>query len=476
MIKMETVTVTFRDGSHGLCQVSLEIPQGQSVVLTGESGCGKSTLLSCVNGVALMEEEWQVTGVIEVAGQQVTLENQEKLVRHVGSVFQNPRTQFFTTTVLDELTFVCENLGMSAAVIGEALARVLPLFDLDELIHRSMFELSSGQQQLVALAAAYIQEPQVLVLDEPTSNLDFQMTKKLTKILSKLKQQGVTIVIADHRLLYLADLVDRVVILAEGKVIYDEDVQRFKNLSLTERRQYGLRVFSKSELPEVDLLELGMGTPSNSPYLSGEELVVKFNKKNKALDITDFHLEKGGLLSVVGHNGAGKTTLLKVLSGLQKLANGRIVREGSLQSMKSLRKAAYLVLQEVTLQLLGETVWRELALFSDDQESIQEAARLFSLDHLLNKHPFSLSGGEQQRLALAGAFLANKDLIILDEPTSGLDWHHMQDVIQGIKELQGKGKTVIVVSHDWEFLCSLGGKMIHLKDGKMMSEMMEYEH
>lgn len=475
MIKMESVTVTFKDESRGLDDVSLVIPKGQCVALTGKSGCGKSTLLSCINGVGLMEEDWQVSGSIHVFNRQVTLANQEGLVSVVGSVFQNPRTQFFTTTVIDELTFVCENLGMSRLAISDALDQVISLFDLTDLVHSSMFELSSGQQQLVGLAAAYIQKPEVLVLDEPTSNLDFQMTRKMTAILDKLKSQGVTIVIADHRLLYLADLADRMIVLSSGKIIYDESVSDFKSLPLDVRRQYGLRVFFERELPTAQLLS-GEAKGEAPDYLEGENLRVQFNKKELALNVDQIQLNKGELLSIVGHNGAGKTTLLKVLSGLQKLSSGTIFMDGKKQSLRALRKNAYLVLQDVVLQLLGETVWKELSLFTKDEAAIEEAARQFSLETLLNKHPFSLSGGEQQRLALAGAFLADKDLIILDEPTSGLDWYHMQDVINGIKKLQNKGKTVIVVSHDWEFLCTLGGHLLHLKNGKIVSEMIDHSH
>lgn len=476
MIELATVTVTFKDDSKGLTHVDLTVPRGQCLVLTGKSGCGKTTLLSCLNGIVLMEEEWSVSGTITVADQIVQPGAQEKLVKIVGSVFQNPRTQFFTTTVLDELTFVCENLAIPKEDIHQALTEVLPLFNIDDLLSRSMFELSSGEQQLVALAAAYLQKPAVLVLDEPTSNLDFSMTRRIKEVLLKLKEQGVTLVIADHRLLYLADLADRIVILDEGQPIYDDRMASFKALPLKTRRDFGLRVVNPRELPLPQDSDVARAHDRSEAYLSLTDVTVRYPKKPRALAISKLNINQGEILSIVGHNGAGKTTLLKVLAGLQKPSKGTILHHGTKITQKSLRKQAYLVLQDAALQLLGETVQAELALFTKNKERQLAAAELFDLTKYLSKHPFSLSGGEQQRLALAGAFLANKDLIILDEPTSGLDWEHMEEVIAGIKTLQSWGKTVIVVSHDWEFLCHLGGPMIHLKNGQIVTELIDYQH
>ncbi|QIL45671.1 ABC transporter ATP-binding protein [Vagococcus coleopterorum] len=464
MIQLNLKNLSTETGQSLLEPLVMPIPKGEFVLLTGQSGSGKTSLLNCLNGLVHYDDSLIFEGELKINQQVMDETTQDAWVSEVGSVFQNPRTQFFTSVVRDELVFVCENLQLPKEEITASLGEVSQLFGIESLLDKEMATLSSGQQQLVALAAAYMQRPQVLLLDEPTSNLDEKATKRISQVLGELKEQGMTIVVADHRFMYLSELVDRVIVLDDGQVKMDESYQVFSARSLAERRELGMRVLHADELAKEHVQVSG----SAEDYLVGKELQVTYPGPVTALSLAEFHLSAGQITCLVGDNGAGKSTLLKTVAGLERGAKGTFYQKDKVASRRQRRGETYLVLQEAHLQLLGETTEKELALSPASKEERVQVAIDFSLDHVLTQHPLTLSGGQQQRLAIASSYLADKELVILDEPTSGLDYRHMMSVVKSLQTLAQQGKTLLVVSHDWEFIQALGAAVVRLENGKIV--------
>lgn len=469
MIAFENFSFTYPNSSAGLNDINLVIGEGEFVVLCGQSGCGKTTLSRCINGLIPEIEEITLSGKCQVGEHLLGTSPLKEFTKLVGSVFQNPRTQFFTNTVADELVFTSENIGMPAHIIRTRFDETVRLFELTPLLKREMFSLSGGEKQLVACAAAFIHRPPIFVLDEPTSNLDTEAITKLKKALKTLQKQGCTIVISEHRLAYLTDLADRFIIMQEGSITTILSTEDILALTKNQRENLALRQTSYHNIS----LDLDTGNKhlvtNASKSLVGANLTCSYKREKNILTISEVRFEPGCVTTLIGPNGAGKTTLAKTLTGLKKLKTGKFQYDTYFLKKRKLNQLSAMVMQDVQLQLFFETVQKELAFQVPDEKSVAAIADLFDLTHLLLQHPSSLSGGEMQRVALAAAFLSNKEIIVLDEPTSGLDWLHMTQVAHAINRLKETGKIVILITHDLELLSLTTDRVISLNQGKVIN-------
>ena len=372
-----------------------------------------------------------------------------ELARKVGSVFQNPKSQFFNLDTDSELAFGLENEGRTPEEIRKRVSDTVDALHLQELQARNIFSLSGGQKQLLAFGSVYAMGPEIFVLDEPTANLDQDAIARLHDQIAGLKRQGRTVVIAEHRLYFLTDLIDRALYLRDGVLERTFTREQFFALTDGEREALGLRT----------LIPVGCTLPAAAPAgakegLSVEGLTCAYRKEPPVFQALSFSARPEEVVAITGPNGVGKTTLSRCLCGLIREQAGQIALNGRPLNRKKRQKAAFCVMQDVNHQLFSDSVWGECRMSAPDVPDSTLKGVLDSL-HLLpfrERHPMSLSGGQKQRLAVATALLSEKPILIFDEPTSGLDYARMVEVSGVIRSLAQQGRIVLVVTHDQEFL------------------------
>lgn len=423
-----------------LTAIDFDIKEGEIILLTGDSGSGKSTLLNCLNGLIPNLVEGQLSGELYLAKQDYKDLPLEVLSQQVGTVFQNPRSQFFTTNTTSELVFPMENYGYSKEEMESLLEKANSEFGLAKLLNRDIFTLSSGERQLLALASAKILSQGILLFDEPSANLDYGHAMALQKLLLRLQKQGVTSIVSDHRCFYLQGIVSRVFLMNKGSLqIFDSEADFLNSDYQSRKTQLFSPAASTEQNEEKGELVAGIYSITYQDILS---------------DIT-FDCHKNEIIALVGKNGVGKTTLARLLLKSLKPTAGEIVYP----------HLPYYVMQDADYQLFGTSVWDELGLLPTgvrDEERTEILGRLKLSDYKY-RHPFSLSGGQKQRLQIAAACLSAKDFLIFDEPTSGLDSTNMQLVGQLLNSLKHQ-TAILVISHDIEFIRMVANRVIYLKD------------
>ena len=389
-----------------------------------------------------------LSGRAIVNGMEVPKTEMYRLAEQVGSLFQNPKSQFFNIDSDSEITFGLENAGVEPKKIKERYEATVSALKIQSLLGRNIFSMSGGEKQSLAFASVYAMNPSIFVLDEPTANLDADAIDTLRQQIIQIKKEGRTVVIAEHRLYFLMDLIDRAIFIQKGKIVQIFSGDEFRNLSDEQRIRMGLRslVHPVLELPPAD-------PPGAQEGLSVENLSCAFDKQ-PVFSGLGFSAKRGEVLGIVGHNGAGKTTMTRCLCGLLKEVNGTVRLDGQTLKAKQRNKASFCVMQDVNHQLFSDSVWNECELAQPDcpPERIEEILRSFDLLEFKDRHPMALSGGQKQRLAVATAILSDKDVLVFDEPTSGLDYHRMLEVSDMIRKLNDENKVIIIVSHDFEFL------------------------
>lgn len=450
MISIDRVSFGYGEAQETLSQVSAAIAPGECVLLCGASGCGKTTVTKLINGlIPAFTPGCRLEGRVEVDGLDPGTTPMYELARKVGSVFQNPKSQFFNLDTDSELAFGLENEGRTPEEIRKRVSDTVDALHLKELQARNIFSLSGGQKQLLAFGSVYAMGPEIFVLDEPTANLDQDAIARLHDQIAGLKRQGRTVVIAEHRLCFLTDLIDRVLYLRDGVLERTFTREQFFALTDGEREALGLRT----------LIPVGCTLPAAAPAgakegLSVEGLTCAYRKEPPVFQALSFSARPGEVVAITGPNGVGKTTLSRCLCGLIREQAGQIALNGRPLNRKKRQKAAFCVMQDVNHQLFSDSVWGECRMSAPDVPDSTLKGVLDSL-HLLpfrERHPMSLSGGQKQRLAVATALLSEKPILIFDEPTSGLDYARMVEVSGVIRSLAQQGRIVLVVTHDQEFL------------------------
>jgi len=525
MIELKNVTFTYHNAerSAGVYGIDLQIPAGQVVLLCGLSGCGKTTITRLINGLAPAYYAGTLEGQVLIDGEDSASVTLYELSQKVGSVFQNPRSQFFSLDSTSEIAFGYENTGVPREEMYRRIGQVSRDLDIADLLDRNLFALSGGQKQKIACASAAAMQPAIFVLDEPSSNLDLRSIANLKAVIRKWKEQGKTVVIAEHRLYYLMEIADRVIYMENGRIIKDFPIAEFLKVDTEALHRKGLRsqkameytpgcireaflegtfecdaagkspafdCASVERLPasecasaegtfegsseEAFVCASAEESPVFERYVTFSGLAFSYGKK-RVLDIPELKVPSGAVTGVLGFNGAGKSTLARVICGLEKRAKGVLNDNGKSYTAKARLKKSYMVMQDVNHQLFTESVIEEVLLSMDVNDVSGEAARQKALDILeaLNLsefkevHPMALSGGQKQRLAVASAIAADKDFLIFDEPTSGLDYAHMRDVAENITHLTRAGKTVFIISHDPELIAACCNYLIFLDGGKL---------
>ena len=464
---IELIDVNYRVAEYAiLTGINLKIHKGECILLAGESGSGKTTLTKLINGlIPHFYSNGQLDGGVFVQGVLVAETEMYKLAEKIGSVFQNPKSQFFYTDSSAEIAFGLENRGVSSEKIRQRIQVAANELGIENLLGRNIFKLSGGEKQIIAFASAYAAEPEIYVLDEPSSNLDNTSVERLKELLHYIKAQGKTVIIAEHRLNYLRSAIDRVVYLKGGRVIQEFTATQFSALSERERILMGLRTLKETRItiPECTAVK---------GELCIERIISRYTKQEIC-----FGASSGDVIGIVGKNGVGKTTLCKIICGLLKEQSGTVSYQGKKLTRRQRQRLCAMVMQDVNHQLFTDSVVDECELAAPEasKEKIDKLLQESDLLPYKEVHPAVLSGGQRQRLAVCQAVLSGKKVVIFDEPTSGLDYTHMMQTGEIIQKLSREGYIVLVITHDYEFLNLVCHSVIQLGGqgavkGEMQSE------
>ncbi len=484
--------------------MNLTIHQGEFIVLIGQSGCGKSTLLRHFKRE--LRPHGTMTGTIFYKDCDLEQLDAEVAAADIGYVFQNPDNQIVTDKVWHELAFGLESLGIDAPTIRRRVAEMANFFGIQKWFHHKTTELSGGQKQLLNLASIMVMQPKLLLLDEPTSQLDPIAALEFIQTLHRLnKELGITIILIEHRLEEVLTLADRVLIMDEGSILFDglpKEILKAlpANHAMITALPTATKIFHllNGNGPIPLTIREGQRWLSNQQYnftssntlprtsktdtdiiLEAKDIAFRYEKNG--LDIVhhfNLQVKKQEFVTIIGGNGTGKSTVLAILSGLQKPYHGKVFLFSKALKSYSNKQLyqQYLTLlpQNPKTLFVQKTVRQELNelahLHKVSEAKIQETIQLFNLTHLLNRHPYDLSGGEQQKLALAKLLLIEPKILLLDEPTKGLDAHAKEELAGILKDLQARGMTIIMVTHDIEFSAQYSNRCALFFDGSIVSE------
>ena len=457
-VVIEDLTYMYPTSEKPVLQhISLKIECGEFVLVVGNSGCGKTTLARCICGLIPHVFQGRFTGKVFVNGKNTLEHPVYELARDVGLVFQNPESQFCTLTVEDEVAFGPENLGLSREEIGRRVEQSLRLVEMEQYRYDPLSSLSYGQKQRIAIASILSMSQDIIVLDEPISNIDAEAAKDILKIFANLKvEYGKTIILIEHRIpKEVLTYIDKLVVMDDGKIVYYGPLQQ----------SYIRRLLRETNLKDSFVEDKGIKkeNPISEELLKLEKILYKYKEGQFTLKVDDLAVYKGEILAIIGGNGSGKTTLAKLIAGLIKPERGRIKRYGKIR--------VGMVFQNPEVQLFNATVHDEVAFSFIGKlaatKTIEELLEEVDLSSKKKDHPQSLSQGEKQRLALA-AILANEpDILILDEPTTGQDRYHLTLITNRLRSLKNSGKTVLLITHDLELVNEVADRVLVLKNGKI---------
>lgn len=506
-----------------LSNINLSIEEGDFVLFCGPSGSGKTTLFS--NLKKELVPSGVRKGIVNFKGKSILELEDIESATNIGFLFQNPDNQIVTDTVIQEIAFPLENIGLSSEEIRNRIGEMAAFFGINHILHKNVNDLSGGQKQLVNLCSLLVLKPMLLILDEPTSQLDPIAAYDFLTILKRLNEEfSITILISEHKIDNIFPYVNNVVFMKKGEILYeynpyeisekleknsmfhhylpdvtkihsllsetDLDLSKFKvPLTVREGKKvlreidkelsyegYSLKSFDESsdKKPFKKLLNQDINNYSqifdfkdNLNYgevlLNTKNLYFAYDKENIILRDINFNIRKGEFVSIIGGNGTGKSTFLKLIAGVLKPVKGKIKYKKDL-------KIAYLH-QNPIVHFSKETVKEELYLTLDLNDKLKESIysfiNFFELNHLLEVHPYDCSGGEQQKIAIIKALIVNPDVLILDEPTKGLDPISVIHLAKILKELQNRGITIIISSHNLSFVANYCNRCLMIFDSSL---------
>ncbi|MBQ7549212.1 MAG: ATP-binding cassette domain-containing protein [Clostridia bacterium] len=483
------------NGRRALENINLKIESGEFITVCGRSGCGKTTLLRLLKSA--IAPKGRIEGSVLYNGSAAGDIDLRTQAGEIGFVMQDPQTQAVTDKVWHELAFGLENLGLDNSTIRLRVAEMASYFGIGGWFDSRVDELSGGQLQMLNLASVMVMHPSVLILDEPTSQLDPISARSFIETVDKInKELGVTVILSEHRLEEVFPCSDRVIVMDGGRIISDSSVRElgatlgsqleFVRLSVPS----AMRIFNDCS----GTGECPVTVREGRKWLSEQSIAskkcghksVSFGEKNavemkdvcfsysrdgeNVLNNLSLKIPEGSVFAVLGANGAGKSTLAKVMAGILKPHRGKITVHGKrMDKYKNgglWQKNITMIPQDVRALFTAKTVAGELDKIGGDTAAV---SRLMRIDHLAQSHPFDLSGGEQQRLALAEGLLTQPEILILDEPTKGMDGEFKTIFADVISRLRSEGKTVIMISHDIEFCASNAELCAMLFDGSIAS-------
>ena len=502
--EIKDLTFSYPVGTHpSLQHIDLTVEKGEYIALCGRSGSGKTTLLRHLKSV--LTPYGQRSGEILFNGEPLDAVKQAVQAGKIGFVMQNPDDQIVTDKVWHELAFGLESLGTDPKVMRLRVAEMASYFGIQSWFHKDVATLSGGQKQLLNLASIMAMQPEVLILDEPTSQLDPIAASDFLNTVRKINLElGTTIIITEHRLEDIYHAADRVVVMEEGRIVADDTpravgaklhsshspmfaalptpVRVFYQaqgtgdcpLTVREGRSWLTKTFAHRTLSLTEPAYAQENLTNEAPALRVKEAWFRYEKESPdILQGMDLSVPAGILYAIVGGNGAGKSTALKAISGICRLYRGSVEILGkNIKKYKSgelFRNCVAMLPQDPKSLFVKKTVREELTEMNNDSSAIAEIAELCQISHLMDSHPYDLSGGEQQRTALAKVLLTNPKLLLLDEPTKGLDNFFKVQFSDILCKLKKQGITIVMVSHDVEFCAEYADRVSMFFDGQILT-------
>ncbi len=514
MIKISNISYSYNDRKV-LDNVNLEINEGEFVLVIGPSGGGKTTLSQLINGIIPNDIKGSEFSGEVIIDELNTINQSSKLANGiVGTVLQDPEWQFVSGTVIEELTFSMENNGLDIREMDKRLDFIVKQLEIEHLLHESPVKLSGGQKQRVAIAASLMMNPKILVLDEPTAELDPIGKKDILELVKSLNASlGLTVIFVDHNLDISFPYADRVIMVANGKIVADahpsvlfenpvvakwvempqvieiarhlkQKVSGFCDQDPLEAKELSEMIIKKfpdcyhhrySKMDEGLIRE-----EDNGSALKLEHVSFNYNTKSDQLILKNINLEIGkqDFIALIGQNGAGKSTLSKLIMGLIKPTVGRVFLGGknisSMDVNEIISRVGY-VFQNPDYQMTQKSVFDEIAFglklrnvpLDMIEQKVNEAANIFNITNYLNRHPHFLSRGERRRVAIASTLILEPDVIILDEPTTGLDSIRCREMMEYITKLNEKGITIIFLTHDMGVVTKYIPKTMIMANGEL---------
>ena len=507
MIKIRDLTFYYGDASRPALQdVNLDIEDGEFVLVTGPSGCGKTSLCRCLNGLIPHFYGGEIAGGLEVQGLDVMRHTTRDLATRVGMVFQDPENQLVSMDVQREVAFGLENLAFPRDVMAKRVEEALDTLGISGLRHRQVHELSGGEKQKVVISSVLALHPDVLVLDEPTSELDPKGAEDVLSIVRRLNDElGITVILVEHRLDRVVHLVDRMIVMDEGKIIADGNpravlsngditsigagvppivriVQRLRDngvnvdnipLTVKEGRAMLKDIFMGARGSTLSQAE---SADNGRPVIEIDKLWHAYPEGITALKNVNLRICEGEFVAVMGRNASGKTTLVKHINGLLQPTKGKVIVSGidtRRATIAQLSRKVGFIFQNPNDHIFADTVEEEIAfilknLGFDSGEiaaRIDEMLEMFALKEFRKRYPRSLSGGERQRVAMASVLVARPRVLILDEPTRGMDYRLKSELMRFLNGYREKGNTVVLVTHDVETVAEHADRVVLLSEG-----------
>jgi len=473
--------------------INLSIKKGEFVTICGKSGCGKTTLLRQLK--PSLAPHGTLEGTVEFNNCKVNELDTRAECEKIGYVQQRPENQIVTDKVWHELAFGLENLGYKTEEIRTKVAEMASFFGIQNWFLKDVTELSGGQKQLLNLASVMVMQPEVIILDEPTAQLDPITAVNFLETVSKINRElGTTVILTEHRLEEVFPMSHRIIVIEDGKVIADDKPKKigkklignpmFNALPTPARIYYSTENSDecpvtiregRSWLESVEITDIA---PRTSKEIPNETLIelkdVWFRYEKDAPDVLkglNAKIYKAETYAIVGGNGTGKTTAMSVMCGLLNPYRGKVLLNGkNIAKITNKFNGLFGVLPQDPQSVFSQnTVYGELAEMTDDKELIDKISKQCYIEHLLKSHPFDLSGGEQQRLALAKILLLQPKILLMDEPTKGFDSYFKEQFAQMLDDLKIKGITIIMVSHDIEFCAKYADRCAMFFDGNIVS-------
>lgn len=470
-VRIKNLTFSFLDAiSRAIDDVSLEIGGGEVVAITGPSGCGKSTLAMAIGGYIPHSIAGHMEGTVEVCGRSTINSSLLDIAMLVGVVQQDPEAQICTLSVEEEVAFGPENLALPDQEIRCRVNASLAMADASHLIDRNIHELSGGEKQRVAIASMLAMHPRILILDEPTSNLDPQAATDVFKAIRKLKEQeGMTIILIEHKLSRAVQIADRLIVMERGRVIMDGNpvmtAQRYTDHMAT-------------AMPHIPGLMRATGDSTGVENLRMENVDFSYGDREVLCGLS-FVAGRGEIIGILGKNGSGKTTFLTQIIGLNKPGRGRVLLWGKdtrhLKVTEAARHVGY-VFQNPNHQIFERTVRAEAGFvcqnfkFStgDEHARISTLLDRYDLSCYAGQHPLRLSFGEKRRLNLCSVMPHDPDILLLDEPTIGQDMVNSARMTVDLLNLRNAGKTVIFVTHDADMAYRCCDRILFFEGGRII--------
>lgn len=484
IIKIENLTFSYPNcTASAISDVSLSVSSGEFITICGKSGCGKSTLLRHMKPI--LAPHGNLSGGLFFNGKDLLSLSQREQAEKIGFVMQNPDSQIVTDKVWHELSFGLESLSYPTHEIRARVGEMASFLGIQTWFHKNTNELSGGQKQLLNLAATLVMQPSVVILDEPTAQLDPIAASEFFQMLAKINRElGITVILSEHRLEDVFALSDRIVVMDGGEIIACDspysigakltDHNIMRSFPSPVRAYYAVKGNASCPVTVREgkewLAHTNIGTdidfadkalPSRESAICLSDIYFRYEKNQPdiihGLSLT---VDKGTLYAIVGGNGTGKTTALSLIGGVRTPYRGKIKIDG---------KTAMLP-QNPQVLFTRKTVLEDLSEITTDKQAISDVISICELDALIHRHPYDLSGGEQQRAALAKVLLTRPDILLLDEPTKGLDAHFKDKLADVLSRLKSNGMTIVAVSHDIEFCAEYADKCGMFFDGGIIGE------